>query len=173
MSETTGFFGLNVANDLLRKVEYQLSILPNYSTKDKAYLYLLWDICCTLYHIKDWLRNDENLKLLGNTEKDRCIKLNKYFSTDKQPLNNEFCVIQSMCNRSKHFKLTKKPIKNIKTKNTTKGTYYGEGYYGEGYYGGQYMFYVEYESKTYDLIKVIKNIVGQWKKFYRIHKMKY
>ncbi len=172
MAETIGIFSLNNYNDLLNKAKYQFSKLPNINKKSKEYEYKIWDICCTLYHIKDWIKKDTSLNSIGNTEQDRANILNKYFSTDKVPYNFDFCIIQTLCIRSKHFtqdqRLTSKNQKiiNQKTKIAVSGNYYGDSYYGDSQYGTDLTYIIEIDNQKYDLINIFKNVINAWEIFF-------
>jgi hypothetical protein len=99
-------FGIDNCIDLFFKMKNEFSELSKINTNP----YVLFNYLTTGNHIIEWILNDEKIdcNLRG-----QIVSISKIISE-----NSDYAVIHSLCNRSKHFKLTKTPDVNKKEERT-------------------------------------------------------
>src|ERR1700733_14086099 len=122
---STPCFELREWTDLLVKARSDLSRLETLVNA-----YDVFNCLCTLNHIPDWIRSDE--------QQNASVKA----AAENLKKNSKVDAVRQLCNRAKHFKITDKSPR------TEMEIGFGAGRYGRGGYGvGEPFYAVEVDGQ--------------------------
>ena len=144
-----GVYGINNCTDLLRKAHYDFK-----KCQSNINPYDIFNLACTLYHIVDWVESDDRIP--QEVRKDSK-------SVRNQP---EIRCMRGLCNKSKHFKLTKCPNPQM---NIDGG--WGGFNWGEREWGSSPTYLVEMNGSDIDLMLVAEKALSLLDQFMQKHRL--
>ncbi|MGL4501839.1 MAG: hypothetical protein ACRCU2_22410 [Planktothrix sp.] len=151
-------YGLNNARDLLKKLERDANKLEDEVTSDNMFNFIV-----TAYHIKDWIKNDDN-----NTQdiRDKARDL----PASEKIINR----CQDIANASKHFTLNRDGQRFQITSEVTSEQGFGVGRYSKGGFGkGEEEIIIKSlptsddpEGEEFNILDFKREVVKFWHKFF-------